>query len=73
MSTNYYYNKVSNKTYHFTRTDSGKFFEITGCNPFISRSIDVNNDLFLNAKQVSAQYVAVPKNSQSCIKYQVGQ
>jgi len=58
MSTNYYYPEVNNKIYHFVRTDSGRFFDVTDCHPVTDKHIDDNNGLLLNAKQVSAQYVA---------------
>jgi len=54
MSTNYYYNKVGNKTYRLIRTDSRRPFDITDC---LNGSIVENNGLLLNAKELSAQYV----------------
>jgi len=69
MSTNHYYNKVGNKTYHFIRTDSGRFSDIIG-HHLINRSIDENNGLVLNAKQVSVQYAADPRHNLSRIDHQ---
>lgn len=40
------------------RTDTGRFFDITGSCPLTDRHIDECNGLVRNAKQVMAQYVA---------------
>lgn len=58
MSVSYFKISLPHKVFWYVRTDSGKFFDITGCEPLTNGRIDECDGLLLSAKEVSPQFVA---------------
>jgi hypothetical protein len=58
MATNLIIIKLGNKHIVYSRTESGRFFDITGCQPVTDNRFGLNyNGVLRNANPVSAEYV----------------